>query len=75
MTKEERQSYINSLKERLQKLSTLKTSFLETQSALVGEPEYNDDTMDEPFELVDCALEDAKRNLEDIIYQLENHED
>lgn len=66
MNKEDKLYYISSLNEKFNKLASIKTSLLETQNVLVDEDVYTDE-MEEDFENLDIALENAKELIDSLI--------
>lgn len=66
----QRQSCIDKLRRNLDAIGREKSSILLTQNVVLDE-EYYTDEMDEMFEQIDIALEDAKELIEDLIEILE----
>lgn len=62
--------YIDKLKYNLEKISRIKSDILMTQNIIMDESFYDDD-IEEVFEKVDIALENAKEELDSLIEMIE----
>lgn len=68
---DEKNFYIDKMKNNLRKLSNIKTDILMTQNCIMDEGFYTDE-IENAFEVVDIALEDAKEEISDLIALMES---